>query len=124
MLKLELPFHLVARGAFLRNNFEEVHRPRANEVILEGLSISIAAGTKTYEVSSERPPGHDGPGSLPSGMLWSRCLWPLIGGISIEQQMMIPADGNAPAVSWNPPHLSAERAATPERNHFRYLLTA
>jgi hypothetical protein len=101
MLNLELPFQLIARGpgALSQSSLPELRRSTTAEVILEGLSISIKAGRKTYEVSSDRPPEHDGTGSF-RRTTWARWLWPLIDGMSIEQQMMMPMGGDAVAISW------------------------
>jgi hypothetical protein len=101
MLNLGISFQLIARrpGALPHSSLHERRRSTAAEVILEGLSISIKVGTKTYEVSSDRPPEHDSAGPF-RGTTWTRWLWPLIDGMSIEQQMMTPMGGDALAVSW------------------------
>jgi len=126
MLDLELPFQLIVRGpgALPQGTLPELRRSTRAEVILEGLSISIKAGTKTYEVSSDRPPENHDSGPFVR-TTWTRWTWRLIDGISIEQQMMTPMGGDAVAISWRtnvptfaPCRLSASpifRAAQPFR---------
>jgi len=99
MLNLQLPFQLIARGpgALPQTSLPELRRSTTAEVILEGLSISIKAGTKTYEVSSDCPPEHDGSCRRTT---WTRWIWPLIDGVSIEQQMLMSTGGDAVAISW------------------------
>ena len=100
MLKLQLPFRLNVKAprAFLRAGLPESRRKNPAEIILEGLSISIKAGARIYQVSSDRS---QGVGAGPSsGTAWTRWLWQLGEGFSIEQQMAIPADGDALAISW------------------------
>ena len=101
MLKLDLPFHLTERlpGTFLRSSVVDFHQPRANKVVLEGLSITIETRRKVYAVSSDGPPQADHPGRC-RGAIWPRACWPLADGMSIEQQMLLPAEGNALAISW------------------------
>lgn len=100
MLNLQLPFRLSAKPStsFFRGNRTEFLRAERSEIVLEGLSISIKAGARIYEVSSDRS---QGVGAGPSaGTAWTRWLWRLDDGISIEQQMAVPAEGDAFAISW------------------------
>jgi hypothetical protein len=101
MLKLELPFHLAERpdGTFLRSSLIDLDRSRTNEVILEGLRIAVETREKTYAFSSDGPPQPDHPG-WGRGTIWQRTCWPLTDGMSIEQQLLLRAAGNALAVSW------------------------
>ena len=100
MLKLNLTFHLsdypqtVLLGSRCVN-----HRPQKSEVVLSGLSISIETAGRNYQVISDLPPEPDRPGAS-DGLIWPCCLLSLPGGASIEQQMMLPATGNAAAISW------------------------
>ena len=89
--------HVQNAASFFRKRRPEFGRSDPAEIILEGLSISIKAGARIYEVSSV----FQGAGGGPScGTAWTRCLWQLDDGISIEQQLAIPAGGDALAVSW------------------------
>lgn len=101
MLKLELPFHLAERPdeTFFRSNLIYLHPPKATEVILEGLQVAIETRGRTYALSSDGPPQPDHPRQC-RGAIWPRGCWPLTDGMSIEQQMLLPAGGNAVAVSW------------------------
>lgn len=98
MLKLQLPFRLTIKtpGSLFWSNRAEFGRTQAAEIILEGLSISIKAGARIYEVSSFC----EGGGGPSCGTAWTRCLWQLDDGVAIEQQIAIPADGDALAISW------------------------
>jgi hypothetical protein len=99
MLKLELPFHLAksADERCLRSGIGE-RRPRTSEIILAGLSISIETAGKTYEVSANEYSASDSPSFR--GTTWPRSLLPLTSGMSVEQQMLLPAGGDAIAMSW------------------------
>ncbi|MGB8342497.1 MAG: hypothetical protein WCE51_12970 [Chthoniobacterales bacterium] len=101
MLKLQLPFHLTERtgGTFFRSSPSELRREKVSEVILEGLSIVIEMPGKIYTVSSDRPPQSDY-SSPASSAIWPRWRWALTDEISVEQQMVLPARGNALAISW------------------------
>lgn len=77
----------------------ELRQPRNNGVVLSGLSICLATGGKAYQVVSEVPPEPDRPGDA-GGVLWPCSLLSLPDGGSIEQEMMLPVDGNAAAISW------------------------
>lgn len=100
MLTLELPFRLAVKTptTFLRAGLAGIPRQESAAVILEELLISVQAGTRIYEVSSDyslkdgREPSHR--------TAWARWLWQLDDGILIEQQLAVPADGDALAVSW------------------------
>lgn len=98
MLNLELPFRLTIKTPvpFLRNHRPQSRRTQSAEITLEGLSITIKAGRRVYEVSSVC----QGAGGPSCGTAWTRCLWQLDDGISIEQQIAIPAGGDALAISW------------------------
>jgi hypothetical protein len=100
MLNLELPFRLTVTtpASFFRSNRTEFPGTEQTEIILEGLSISIKAGARIYEVASVFSPGAGrGPSS---GTAWTRSVWQVDDGISIEQQMAMPAGGDALAISW------------------------
>ena len=101
MLKLQLPFHLTERtgGTFFKSSPLELRREKASDVILEGLSIAIETRGKIYTVSSDRPPQSDC-SSRSSGAIWPRWRWALTDEISVEQQMLLPAEGDALAISW------------------------
>jgi hypothetical protein len=100
MLKLESPFHLTESAHELHSRSGLGQRPpKASEIILDGLSILIEAGRKTYDVVSEGPPEHDSAGAF-RGTTWARWLLPVTGEMSIEQQMVLPAGGDALAISW------------------------
>ena len=101
MLKMQLPFHVTesASGTFFRSNLVELHRETTSEVILEGLSIAIETRGKIYTVNSDRPLQTDYSSGVRSTM-WPRSCWSLSDGISVEQQMLLPAGGNALAISW------------------------
>lgn len=101
MLKLELPFHLTecARESFFVSSLAELRQPKPDEVTLESLSISIETGGKTYAVISNGCPQADSVGPF-LGTVWPRWLLPLSDEISVEQKMVLPAGGNAIAISW------------------------
>jgi hypothetical protein len=101
MLKLQLPFHLTERtgGTFFRSSPLELRREKASDAILEGLSIAIETRGKIYTVNSDRPPQSDY-SSRGGGAIWPRWRWALTDAISVEQQMLLPAGGNALAISW------------------------
>ena len=98
MLNLELPFRLTIKtpAPFFGNHQPQSRRTQSTQVTLEGLSIAIKAGQRVYEISSVCPSA-EGPSC---GTAWTRCLWQLEDGVAIEQQIAIPADGDALAISW------------------------
>lgn len=112
MLKLELPFHLAEsrQAVFRAPSLTSGSDSKTVEVILDGFSISIETGGRTYHLVSEGPPEADRPDVF-NGTLWPYCLLPLSDGISIEQQMMLPAAGDAAAISWR----LLDRATAPVR---------
>jgi hypothetical protein len=93
MLKLQLPFRLTLKtpASFFRSNHTAVRWE--DGVILEGLSISIRVGLRTYEVSSDC--SLDESLDASRGTAWRRWRWQLDDGISIEQQMIVSAKGDA-----------------------------
>ena len=101
MLKLQLPFHLTecAGGIFFRSSLLELRREKASEVMLEGLSIAIETRGKIYTVNSDGLPQSDY-SSRDSGTICPRWRWALTDEISVEQQMLLPAGGDALAISW------------------------
>lgn len=122
MLKLQLPFHLTecAGGTFFRSSPLERHQEKANDVILEGLSIVIETRGKIYTVSSDRPPQSDY-SSRGSGTIWPRWSWALTDEVSVEQQMLLPAAGDALAISWRLIDLTFVPVLLEARPFFRAL---
>jgi hypothetical protein len=100
MFRLDIPFHLSSklRGLSPGGHAQSLGRGAA-AVRLEGLLLSVETGENTRQVVSEQPPLPDGPGQF-NGTLWPYFLLPLLPGAWIEQQMMLPATGDAAAVSW------------------------
>jgi hypothetical protein len=101
MLKLQLPYQLTecVSEPLSRSNPVEHRREKTSEVILEGLLIAIETRGKIYTVSSDRPPQSDYSNRGLSA-IWPRWRWALNDEISVEQQMLLPAEGNALAISW------------------------
>src|SRR4249919_57810 len=98
MFKLEVPFHL--------SQLEDKHfcwggvgnrRASGAKVTLVGLSIRIETNGRAYEICSDEDPVSDSPSFR--GTMWPRSLLPLTHGISIEQQMLLPAGGDTVAIS-------------------------
>jgi hypothetical protein len=99
MLKLELPFHLTEfRDERLFRSSVAQSRVTTSEIVLMGLSIGIETGGKTCEICSDDCPDSDTPSFR--GTVWPRSLLPLSREMSVEQQMFLPAGGNAVAISW------------------------
>lgn len=100
MLTLGLPFRITVKTPItsLRNGLAGMARQESAAVILEELLISIQAGPRIYQVSSNHT-FKDGRESS-YGRAWPRWLWQLGDGIWIEQQLAVPTDGNALAISW------------------------
>jgi hypothetical protein len=102
MFTIKLPFHLTecARQHYLRGSrVAEARRLTSKEVVLDGLCISIETLGRSYDVVSDAPPEADSVG-LFRGTVWPRYLLALQDGVFIEQQMVLPAEGNAVAISW------------------------
>ncbi len=99
MFKLELPFHLIefADQRLFRSGVRE-RRVKASEIILVGLSIRVETSGGNYEICSEECPASDTPSFR--GTIWPRSLLPLPCEMSVEQQMLLPAGGDAVAISW------------------------
>jgi hypothetical protein len=100
MLNLAISFQLIARGpgALPHSSHPELRRSTTAEVILEGYRSRSRQGqrhTKSLQIvrRSTTAPVH-------SAEQHARWLWPLIDGMSIEQQMTMPMGGEALAVSW------------------------
>ena len=101
MLKLDLPFSIVEeprRASFVRGVGRSIKVEQAN-LWLKGLSISIEVAGRSYVIVSEQTPQPDRPGPF-QGAIWPRCVLPLPAGTAIEQQMMLPAAGDAIVMSW------------------------
>ena len=100
MIEIDLPFYVTGRPSFAARASRSAafERRQTNEIILQALSISIETMGKTYSISSQASAA-DGAMAV-RGAAWLRRSVPLTEGISIEQQMVLPVDGDALAVCW------------------------
>ena len=98
-MKLELPFHLAefSNERLFRSGVGG-RRAKTSEITLVGLSIGIETAGKTYEICADECPDSDTPSFR--GTMWPRSILPLSCEMSVEQQMLLPAGGDAVAMSW------------------------
>lgn len=99
MLTLNLPFHTGALERVALHGSNSADHPKQSETTLHGLALSFDTGGRLYQVASDQPAQPSRPG-LNHGVTWARYRLPLPGGISVEQQIMVPADGDGVAMSW------------------------